>query len=436
MQNPTISIIVPSFNQAKFIGETLQSLLDQNYPKLEVIIQDGGSTDGAVEIAKGFADRHPDIFQVHVEKDNGQADALNRGFARAKGEILAYLNTDDTLYPGCLARVAEEIDPQRNRMVVFGRCLFTGEDSPYVGVEHPAEFISHYEHLAIWKRSYNTIPQPSVFWHRRVWEKEGGFNVQEGHVMDYDLFCRFSRSFHFHRVDQLWSTYRMHPLSKSSQKSEAEVLEMSIATSRRYWGNWFQPLRWKCEWSFRRHSQQTHERARHHARRTEKAYAEKKFLQAFGELALTFGHSPRMGWHRLLRPLLVRHGARFLNNILFVPSSHPQEAVVGADHWIGPEHAQMLQIPKKAETLVLDVEHHPQGLHKRVRVELKIDGKTAGKWECETPGHHVFKADVQSWSGKACHMELLADSYFIPNLVSGSPDNRKLSLQLHKLSFA
>ncbi|HET7537033.1 MAG TPA: glycosyltransferase family 2 protein, partial [Candidatus Didemnitutus sp.] len=224
MENPPlISIVTPSFNQGNFLGETLQSLVDQNYPRLEVIIQDGGSTDDSIAIAGDFARRFPAVFQVFVEKDSGQADALNRGFARAKGEILGFLNSDDTLYPGCLLRVAKEIDPRRNRWIVFGRCLFTGEGSPYVGIEHPAEYKSHFEQLAIWKRGYNTLPQPSVFWHRRVWEKCGGLNTAEHHVLDYDLFCRFSSHFRFHRVDELWSTYRMHAVSKSSQRTEAEV---------------------------------------------------------------------------------------------------------------------------------------------------------------------------------------------------------------------
>ena len=167
MTAPRITIAVPSFNQGRFIGETLQSLVDQRYPELEVIIQDGGSTDGAVEIAGEFVRRFPGVFQLHVEPDTGHANAVNRAFRRSTGEVLGYLNTDDTLYPGCLERVAREIDPARGRFIVFGRCRFTGHGSPYVGQEHPAEFRGHFDLLAVWRRGYNTIPQPSTFWHRR-----------------------------------------------------------------------------------------------------------------------------------------------------------------------------------------------------------------------------------------------------------------------------
>ena len=160
---PKISIVVPSYNQAQYLAETLQSLVDQEYPALEVIIQEGVSNDDSVAIAEDFVRRYPSIFRLFVEKDSGQADALNRGFARASGEILAFLNSDDTYLPGILHRVAAEIDLARGRYVVMGRCLFTGEGSRYSGVEHPAEYQSHFEHLAIWKRGYNTVPQPSVF---------------------------------------------------------------------------------------------------------------------------------------------------------------------------------------------------------------------------------------------------------------------------------
>src|SRR5262249_25031196 len=210
---PRISIAVPSFNQGRFIRETLESLVAQDYPDLEVIVQDGGSTDGAVEIAREFAERFPGVFHVHVERDRGHAHALNMAFRKSTGEILGYLNTDDTLFPGCLARVAREIDPARGRYVVFGRCLFTGEGSPYLGHEHPAEYRGHFDLLAVWRRGHNSIPQPSTFWHREVYEACGDFDERHNQGLDYLQWCRVSKRFAFHRVDALWSTYRMHPAS-------------------------------------------------------------------------------------------------------------------------------------------------------------------------------------------------------------------------------
>jgi glycosyltransferase involved in cell wall biosynthesis len=250
MTHPRISIVVPSLNQARFLGETLQSLVDQEYPNLEVIIQDGGSTDQSVAVAEDFVRRFPATFRLYAEPDKGQADALNRGFVRASGEILGFLNSDDTLIRRILHRVAQEIRPNEGRYVVMGRCIFVGERSRYAGVEHPSIYRSHFDQLAIWKRGFNIIPQPSVFWHRSVWERCGGFDVEEKHALDYDLFCKFSKRYRFHAVDELWSTYRMHDASKSAQRSEAEVLEISIRVSRKHWGSWYSVLHWRCEVSY------------------------------------------------------------------------------------------------------------------------------------------------------------------------------------------
>ena len=334
---PLISIVTPSFNQGQFLGETLQSLLDQDYPNLEVIIQDGGSTDDSIAVAGKFVARNPEMFRLFIEKDRGQAHALNLGFAKTRGEILGFLNSDDTLYPGTLHSVAREIDPAAGRYVVFGRCLFTGEDSPYVGVEHPAEFESAFEHLAIWKRGYNTIPQPSVFWHRLVWESCGGLNESESHVLDYDLFCRFARQFHFRRVDELWSTYRIHSVSKSAQRTEAEVLAMSIAASRRNWPPAWHPLHWRLAASYWLHQRHTHERARHHARQAERARASGHSWQAVVPTLQTLLISPSMAWRRLLSPIAAGWGLSWLEALVWTKKGHADEFTGRhPDGWIGP----------------------------------------------------------------------------------------------------
>lgn len=312
---PQVSIVVPSLNQARYLREALQSLVDQEYPELEVIIQDAGSTDGSVEIANEFVRGHPGLFQLFVERDLGQADALNRGFARAHGSILGFLNADDMLLPRVLHRVAAEISPGRGRFVVMGRCLFAGEGTRYVGAEHPAEFVSHFEHLAIWKRGYNTVPQPSTFWHRSVMNRCGGLDVGENHVLDYDLFCRFGRHYRFHRVDEIWSIYRMHEGSKSASRSEAEVLEDSIRVSRRYWGSWLSPLRWRCELSYFAYSRQFHEHARHHARRAEEAFRSGRRLAALADFLQTLRFSPKMAWNRLFLGWVAARKSRFIQKI-------------------------------------------------------------------------------------------------------------------------
>ena len=424
---PKISIVVPSFNQAQYLGQTLQSLVDQDYPALDVIIQEAGSTDGSIDIARDFAARYPSLFRLFVEKDSGQADALNRGFARADGEILGFLNSDDTLNPRVLHSVAREIDPSRDRFVVMGRCLFIGDGSRYVGVEHPAEYASHFEHLAIWKRGFNTIPQPSVFWHRSVWERCGGFDVNEHHVLDYDLFCRMSRHYRFHRVDELWSNYRMHDSSKSAQRSEAEVLELSIAVSRKYWGSWLGPLRWRCEVSCWLHDRHLHERARHHARRAEEAFKARDIVTAMIEFAKTAACSPSMARDRLLVAWLRKRRLSFLIRLLVRPGVFTG---VYPDGWIGPRYVQALDVPAAATRLVVTLAFHPQPQHERARVELLVDGKTADAKSVEAESIVVLTADLSKSRGGRAAIEVRTDSFFVPRVVLGGDDDRQLSLAL------
>ena len=427
---PLISIVTPSFNQGRYLRETLQSLVAQNYSNLEVIVQDGGSTDGAVAIAQEFVDRFPSIFKLFVEKDRGQADALNRGFARTRGDILGFLNSDDTLYPGCLESVAREIDPNRGRYVVMGRCLFTGEDSVYVGVEHPCSFVSHFDQLAIWKRGFNAIPQPSVFWHREAWEKDGGFDVNESHAIDYDLFCRFSRHYRFHPVNELWSTYRMHAVSKSFQRSELEILELSILISRRYWGSWLSLTRWRCEFSFWMYGQQQHEKARHHARRCEDAVGLKKRSRVLIEFMLTAFYSPKMARDRLLVPFAGAKGLVLLQKILI----GPEGGFTGrydADLWVGPLYRQQLTVPKDACRLVLILQHSPQDEnHSAVTVSFNLNKKTVTRKQFTVRGQSAIEIDVKHLQGRKCVLELRSDRYFVPRMVHKVPDDRRLSIQL------
>ncbi len=432
---PLISIVTPSFNQGRYLRETLESLVAQQYSNLEVIIQDGGSTDDAIPIAQEFVGRFPDVFKLFVEKDSGQADALNRGFARAHGEILGFLNSDDTLFPGCLSSVAREIDPPRNRMVVMGRCLFTGEDSVYVGIEHPCSFEGQFEQLAIWKRGYNTVPQPSVFWHRKVWEKAGAFDVTEHHALDYDLFCRFSRKHPFHKVDELWSTYRMHAVSKSFQRSEAEILALSIAISRRYWGSWFNPMRWRCEFSFWLYDQHRHEKARHHARRCEQAAEARKIFRTLYEFLQTAVQSPQMARDRLLVPYAGARGLGFLQNILI----NPEGGFTGryeADLWVGPLYRQEMRVPRDAARMILFLQHSPYAdYYATVNVSLRLNQNNVASKQLNRPGQTVLEVDVENLQGRKCVVELRADRYFVPRLIHKVPDDRRLSFQLMEIRF-
>ena len=113
---PLVSIVTPSFNQARFIRETIESVLAQDYPRIEYIVVDGGSTDGTIDILRGYDGR----LIWSAERDRGQADAINKGFRRARGEILAWLNSDDTYLPGAVSAAVSHLVQHRDCAMVYG----------------------------------------------------------------------------------------------------------------------------------------------------------------------------------------------------------------------------------------------------------------------------------------------------------------------------
>ena len=137
-------MVTPSFNQGAFLERTIASVEAQDYPDLEHIVVDGMSTDDTPDVLA----RHPRLVVIR-EPDKGQADAINKGLARAAGSVLCVLNSDDTFAPGALRRVAAEIDPARGRHVVLGRCRFVDEADRFLGFEHPSGFESHRRVLEI-----------------------------------------------------------------------------------------------------------------------------------------------------------------------------------------------------------------------------------------------------------------------------------------------
>jgi glycosyltransferase involved in cell wall biosynthesis len=422
-------------NQGYYLGETLESLVVQEYPKLQVVIQDAGSVDNSVEVARDFEKRFPGIFRLCVEKDQGQAHGINLGFQKTNGEIMSFLNADDTLFPGCLYSVARELDPARGRLVVMGRCLFTGEGAPYIGMEHPCEFIDHFHQLAIWRTGINTIPQPSVFWHRSVWERCGPLDETQRHVLDYDLFCRFSRYYRFHKVDELWSTFRIHSASKTFSRTEQEVLQMSIQASRKNWGPWWEPLRWRCLISLWLHNPKTFERAREHALKAEEAFRSRKFSVSLYNILATFFTSPSLGCNRLVLPFLDDHVIRRLNRSLFRRTRVPGRASGRfEDGWIGPNYEEQHQVPPKASDMLLQLRYTRPKMVK-TKVIFSIDGQACRTVEFCDFANELVRLPVADKRGQSVRLQIVSSSAFVPRHYCACGDGRVLSVVLERIDF-
>jgi glycosyltransferase involved in cell wall biosynthesis len=227
---PRISVVTPSLNQAKFIRDTVESVSRQGYANLEHIVVDGMSSDETPSILACYPH-----LRVIREPDLGQADAINKGFNLATGDVLCFLNSDDTLLPGALARVALEIDAAKGRHVVVGRSIYVTETGAPVGQEHCWTAVpTHRRILQAWKG--NCIPQPSTFWTAEAWRYCGPLDDSEHLVFDYDFVCRLSSRYRLHPIDEVLATYRLHADSKSCSSRQHDVLARSIGVSRKYWG--------------------------------------------------------------------------------------------------------------------------------------------------------------------------------------------------------
>lgn len=210
---PLISVITPSFNQGRFIERTITSVLNQGYPNLEYIIIDGGSTDNTAEIVKRF-EKH--LIWIS-EKDKGQSEAINKGFGIATGDIICYLNTDDTFEAGALKQVADLFVGDPSVMWLSGRCRIIDK-----GDREVRRLISAYKNFLLGHYSYrlllitNFISQPSTFWRRELIEEFGLFNESEHLAMDYEYWLRIGKRYPPKIVNSCLSRFRIHPSSKST----------------------------------------------------------------------------------------------------------------------------------------------------------------------------------------------------------------------------
>jgi glycosyltransferase involved in cell wall biosynthesis len=246
MNTPLVSIVTPSFNQARYLEATIRSVLDQDYPNLEYLIVDGGSTDGSVEIIKKFvmdsgsllpsarqqASRIHTISDWVSEKDKGQTDAINKGFARAKGNILAWLNSDDTYEPGAVSAAVKFFEAHPEAGLVYGDANFIDEQGRVIG-----RFAARQTDYTRLRRGYVHIPQQAAFFRADLWREVGPLDPSFYFAMDYDLWVRIAARAPIHYTPQLWANFRLHSSGKTIAADDRCWPEM-IRIHRRDGGNW------------------------------------------------------------------------------------------------------------------------------------------------------------------------------------------------------
>ncbi|MFZ2308065.1 MAG: glycosyltransferase family 2 protein [Rhodoferax sp.] len=217
---PKISIVTPSFNQSVFLERTLESVFEQHYPNLEYYVQDGGSTDGTMDVLRHYESQLTGWVSA---PDNGQSNAINIGFSKTSGEIMAWLNSDDILLPGTLAFVADFFSRHPDVDVIYGHRILIDQE----GMEIGRWMLPHHDHnILSWA---DFIPQETMFWRRCIWEKAGGkIDESLNFAIDWDLLLRFrDAGAHFSRVDRFLGGFRIHPTQKTSAEKSTGFQEMS-----------------------------------------------------------------------------------------------------------------------------------------------------------------------------------------------------------------
>ncbi len=210
-------MVTPSFNQGRFLERTITSVLEQGYPRLEYVVQDGGSSDETV----GILERHTDrLFRWQSAPDRGQAHAVNCGFAHSTGDIMAFLNADDLLLPGALHYVARFLARHPEVDVIYGQRVIVDDQDAEVGrwVLPP-----HDDVVLCWN---DYVPQETVFWRRRIWDKAGAALDENLHfALDWDLLLRFrAAGARFARLPRFLAAFRIHP----RQKTATRLLDLGL----------------------------------------------------------------------------------------------------------------------------------------------------------------------------------------------------------------
>ncbi len=236
---PKISVVIPSYNKVKFIGDTLKSIVTQNYDNFEVIIQDGGSTDGTLKVIQELAKKYPKKIKYVSKKDEGQLDAINSGLKKATGDIVTFINADDIYVTGAFEAVAGHYTENPDALWFAGKGIVIDEK----GLEI-AKLVTSYKNYLLVRSTYNMLlttnylMQPSVFLAKKSLQKYDLFTGTKDFVTEYDMWLKIGKVQMPVVIDKVLTKFRIEKNTKTSLNSDI-LLEEDERIVKRYTKNSF-----------------------------------------------------------------------------------------------------------------------------------------------------------------------------------------------------
>jgi len=214
--SPLVSIVIPSYNQGSFLEQTIKSLLDQDYPRIEILVIDGGSQDKSLDIIEQYKSQ---LAFAISEADSGQSEAINKGFRKATGEVFAWLNSDDLMAPSSVKLAVSYLTDDPDVGIVYGDRIHIDPKGNIIGINRCPPYYTKMLSRNI------TIPQETVFFRRQFFEAVGGLDENLHFSMDFDLWCKFQKLTKFKHLPAFMGYYREHGESKSIVCSEKQYAE-------------------------------------------------------------------------------------------------------------------------------------------------------------------------------------------------------------------
>jgi glycosyltransferase involved in cell wall biosynthesis len=237
VSQPLVSVVTPSFNRVAFLRESLESVQSQDYGNFEHIVIDGGSTDGTLDVLRGYGNR----IRLVSEPDLGYADALNKGFRLARGEILAWMMTDDVYLPGAISRAVEILSEAPDLDMFYGTCLLIGPSGEVIGKHSTKSFsvkrLIHYDP--------GFFTTQSMFFRKRVLDRAGLMDVNFRLAADYEWLIRVGLNCRVEYRPECLGAFRRHDSALQAPRYRQAYRREVLAASRRHGGYWFSPFRYR-----------------------------------------------------------------------------------------------------------------------------------------------------------------------------------------------